>query len=489
MVVLLVLFGAGSALAHTSFESSSPADGAVFDAPVSVVTVSFTNPATPVGDEFVALDSSGQIRTPTSVTDTDGRIFELTFDPALSGGEVGIRWKVQAGDAHPIEGAFSFTVNTPVPETVVETTIAAAASPIDGGSSELDDAAVATTLEEFLTVDSSSDGETASTLGRVIGLLGVVFGLGALVFVASALRGTQSEIGFALNVIRILGLVIAAGATIEYIGVVQLTGSSLFTGFTSAPGFATALRIGGGLSLALGLVSSVVPVQSNSRHQPMALSSATLDVEHLTIEEPEPQPQRQPQNSGRREEAHLARWQADSASWLAFAGVIAIIVSFWFDGHTVSKGYRPLHALTNSVHLVAGSIWAGGVIAMAVILWRRSRRGRPMRALDLLLRFSPIATVALAAVAAAGMLMAVFVLDSFGELTGTPWGQVLLLKTAAVGLAAMGGAYNHFRLIPSLEAAPDDEEVLAEVRSTITAEAIMLAFVVVVTAWLVAAAS
>jgi copper transport protein len=112
-----------------------------------------------------------------------------------------------------------------------------------------------------------------------------------------------------------------------------------------------------------------------------------------------------------------------------------------------------------------------------------------MRALDLLLRFSPIATVALAAVAAAGMLMAVFVLDSFGELTGTSWGQILLLKTAAVGLAAMGGAYNHFRLIPSLEAAPGDEEVLAEVRSTITAEAIMLAFVVVVTAWLVAAAS
>jgi len=112
-----------------------------------------------------------------------------------------------------------------------------------------------------------------------------------------------------------------------------------------------------------------------------------------------------------------------------------------------------------------------------------------MRALDLVLRFSPIATVALAAVAGAGLLMAVFVLDSFSELTGTPWGQILLLKTAAVGLAAIGGAYNHFRLIPALEAAPDDEELLSEVRSTVTAEAIMLFFVVVVTAWLVAAAS
>ncbi len=123
--MLLVLLGAGSALAHTSFESSSPADGAVFDAPVSVVTVSFTNPATPVGDEFLVLDASGQIRKPTAVSTIDDRVFELTFDPALSGGQVGIRWTVQAGDAHPIDGSFSFTVNTP---GMAETSTAASAS-------------------------------------------------------------------------------------------------------------------------------------------------------------------------------------------------------------------------------------------------------------------------------------------------------------------------------------------------------------------------
>ena len=75
------------------------------------------------------------------------------------------------------------------------------------------------------------------------------------------------------------------------------------------------------------------------------------------------------------------------------------------------------------------------------------------------------------------------------ELTGTEWGRILLLKTAAVAIAAGGGAYNHFRLLPALDAAPDDEELAAELRSTVTAEAIMLAFVVALTAWLVAAAS
>jgi copper transport protein len=481
MVVLLVFFGAGSALAHTSFESSSPADGAVFDAPVSVVSISFTNPATPVGDEFVALDATGQIRKPTSVSTTDGRVFELTFDPALSGGQVGIRWKVQAGDAHPIDGSFSFTVNNAVAaEQVTESTVAAAptaaeAEPAVDGSE--------TTLEEFLSSEPASAGETISTLGRIIGLLGVVLGIGALTFVALALRGSISEIGHALSAVRVLGLVVAAGATLEYTGLVQSSDSSLFSAFLTAPGFSTMLRIGGGLALALGLVTNLIPVHATSPRRPVALSSAVLDLERLTADE------QQPGRSSRRERDGLVRWQADATSWPAFAGTAAIIASFWFDGHTVSKGPRLVHAMANSVHLLAGSIWAGGVIAMAFVLWRRFRHGRPMRAYELVLRFSPIASVALAAVAAAGLLMAVFVLDSFAELTGTPWGQILMLKTAAVGLAATGGAYNHFRLIPALEAAPDDEELLAEVRSTVTAEAIMLFFVVVVTAWLVAAAS
>jgi copper transport protein len=126
---------------------------------------------------------------------------------------------------------------------------------------------------------------------------------------------------------------------------------------------------------------------------------------------------------------------------------------------------------------------------MAALLWARHRLGRPGHAHALVVRFSGVATVALGAVAVAGMIMAVFVLDSFGELTGTVWGRVLLLKTAAVAIASGFGAYNHFVLLPALDAAPDDPEVEAAVRSSVTAEGILLTFVVVVTASLVAAAS
>ena len=85
--------------------------------------------------------------------------------------------------------------------------------------------------------------------------------------------------------------------------------------------------------------------------------------------------------------------------------------------------------------------------------------------------------------------MAFIILDSVGELLGTPWGQILLLKSAAVGLAMIGGAYNHFRLLPALEADPDDPRLVEHLRSAVTSEAILLGFVIVATASLVAAAS
>ena len=112
-----------------------------------------------------------------------------------------------------------------------------------------------------------------------------------------------------------------------------------------------------------------------------------------------------------------------------------------------------------------------------------------MRVVELVVRFSKLASIALVSVVAAGGVMAFLVLDSVGELTGTQWGKILLLKTAAVGIAMLGGAFNHFRLLPALELDPESPELLAELRSIVIAEAIMLVFVITVTAWLVSAAS
>ena len=469
--IVVVLTGPTAASAHTGFESSTPGDGEVLAEPVSEVAIAFTGAAIPVGDKFTALDSSGQVREPSEVTTDDGKTFVLTFEPALAGGQVGVRWSVQAPDAHPIDGSFVFTVTSPAPTP--DTTVASlseAAPLVEDGQPSPPASEPAPTLEEFLETDTASPGEGIARLGRIAGLLGVVLVLGGMGFMATTLRGSRSEIRAGLNVLRLLGLIVALGALFEFVGLVQAGGASL-SSIVEVPGLAMTLRLIGGLAIAGGIA---VAAGSNRRAPAYSLSAAVLETPRRT--------------SVRMERDGTVRWFPES-SMSALVGAAAILASFWFDGHTVSKGPRPLHAVLNSVHVAAGSVWAGGVVAMAAVTWWRYRSGRPTRATELIVRFSSVATVSLIAVAGAGMLMAVFVLDSFGELTSTEWGRILLLKTVAVAIAVGGGIHNHFSLLPALQAAPDDEELASELRSTVTAEAIMLAFVVVVTAWLVAAAS
>ncbi|MEQ9161174.1 MAG: copper resistance protein CopC, partial [Ilumatobacter fluminis] len=111
-----------AAFAHTDFESSTPADGATVEGPLSEITVTFTSSAEPAGEGFELLEPSGEIRQPTSIAPTDGTTFVLTYDPPLEAGTYGLRWHVRAGDAHPIDGSFSFTVDVPVPTTTAPVT-------------------------------------------------------------------------------------------------------------------------------------------------------------------------------------------------------------------------------------------------------------------------------------------------------------------------------------------------------------------------------
>ena len=519
VVCVVALLGfARPAAAHTSFVASDPADGSIIDGPVSDIVIQFTGVSEEAGEGFVALDSAGQLRRPSSVTTADSKTFTLSFDPALSGGLIGVRWSVRAGDSHPIEGSFSFTAggappttpttsppasdppavtsapantptpdNTSIPETdttsAPTTTQTTETSAVLTDTSDQDGAAPGPTSEpidmaSFLQVDETRPGETTAGVGRVVTLLSTVFVLGGAAFAFAALRAPAAEIRWLLRWVKIAGIALAVGAAIEYLGVARIADDSLWSAWTSSAGAAPMMRLVAGIAVAVGLAATTVAVR---RPMPRPLSAA-VDID------PGAARRQSATAPGPGEVDEIARWVPDRRSALGVLGGALVVVSFWFDGHTVTEGFRLLHAAANSVHVVAGSIWAGGVIAMAAILWRRHRQHRPGGALDLVLRFSSIAAAALGAVVVAGVVMAVLIADSFSDITGTEWGQTLLLKTAGALVAMAFGAWNHFRLLPSLEARPDDAALRRTARSTVTAEAIVLVFVVIVTASLVAAA-
>lgn len=482
MMAATVIVAAPPAAAHTGFGSSDPADGTVVEGPVTEVVITFTGAAAPVDGGFAVRDGDGTVRSPTAIETVDGTTFTLAFQPALAAGMIGVRWSVQAADAHPIDGSFSFTIVAPDPSPSVALAPPATAAPVPPatatpetvapetlieGRASASDGTEGITLAEFLETDSSSPGKGRRLVGRVVSFFGVIGAVGGLVFLAWTLRGSQREIVLGVATVGVLGGATAGGAALEYWGTVSLPDERLIEAWTSSPGLAAVLRMVGGVAVAFGAAGATA---RRSTPVPQSLSAATRSPTSF---------------AGPR----AAREWDPRAAPLAFAGAGTLLTSFWFDGHTVSDGPRLLHAALDTTHVAAAAIWAGGLFAMTAIVWRRTMRGERTHAAELVARFSGIAALALALVAAAGVAMATFVLDSPREIISTEWGRTLAAKTTVVAIAALAGGYNHFRLRPALEVAPDDPRLIAEMRASITLEALLVAAAIAVSAYLVSAAT
>ena len=490
--MVCTLLGTGRAVsAHTDFDSSTPGDGEVVDAPLAEVVVNFTNPARPAGDGFELLDPSGTIRTPSVIDETDGRSFVLTFDPALPAGTYGLRWQVRAGDAHPIDGSFRFVVAGGAPGTAEEGGAPASptvmTAPVDHSQMDMDASAHASmadgstsqqALDDFLAAGSESrDGVAVGRFGRAVTILGMTFGIGVLAALAWTIRGRREELEAQLAWVRLAGLALLTGGVVEFAALTDTDSSESLTALAATrPGLATALKVLGGLAVIIGFHHRagrfIAPRHSLSAAVATDLAQPTTSVATRSDHPVEPE----------------HRWSPSASAAVGLGGFALALISFWFDGHTVSRGPWAVHALVNLVHLGAAAVWGGGVFAMTTVVWMRHRRRQHTDLAAMVVRFSSIAAVACAAVVAAGLLMTWMILDAPGDLFGTRWGQVLLVKVAAVSVAAGLGGYNHFRLRPHLEAAPHDPMWAKRLRTTLSIESFVFVVVIVSTAVLVAAA-
>ncbi len=325
-----------------------------------------------------------------------------------------------------------------------------------------------TPLDDFLD-DAGSSTETGEMLQRV-GLLGSLTGIllatGVLVFLAIVHRGRLGEIRLMLRIAGAAGLAGLLGAAVEIAGVASISDASWSDALTSSAGSAPMMRLLAGVLIVLGLFEHTVPADGTRD-----------DVDAGSVES-------DGDDDGGPGEV---RWVPSSASAFGVGGVAVGVLSFGFDGHTVTKGPRAMHALVDIVHVTAASTWFGGIVALVVLAMIRGRSGSPSA--SLVVRFSSVATVALVAVALAGGGMSLMIIDGLGDYTGTEWGRVLLLKLGATGVAVAIGAYNHFAVVPALVADPNGAAIARRARTAITIEALVLLFVVVATVFLVEAST
>jgi len=169
----------------------------------------------------------------------------------------------------------------------------------------------------------------------------------------------------------------------------------------------------------------------------------------------------------------------------AAAGLVAIC-SPALVGHSRAVVPAWLVTATDVIHLVAGALWLGGLVGLALTLPLITRRGTV--AAEIVTRFSTLAAASLAALALSGVLMGWRILGSWDNLLNSTYGTLLMTKIALVVAVAVMAAGNRLLVLPRVrQAAGHDDTVEAGsmLRRAVLMEAGVLVVVLGVTGFLV----
>ena len=163
---------------------------------------------------------------------------------------------------------------------------------------------------------------------------------------------------------------------------------------------------------------------------------------------------------------------------IALAAGIAAAMTATLVSHATALGSLKSMAL-DFVHVLSGSVWTGGVVALlwCVLLARRDETAEDARALGTTVwRFSVTALIATALLITAGVLQAFDRLVLINDLYETPYGIALAVKIVLVLVALAIGAFNLLRWGPRLRAGIRAR--MALVRDTLAETAIFVVIII-----------
>ncbi|MGA8634964.1 MAG: CopD family protein [Candidatus Dormiibacterota bacterium] len=157
---------------------------------------------------------------------------------------------------------------------------------------------------------------------------------------------------------------------------------------------------------------------------------------------------------------------------------IGAAASIWVDvaaSHAGAQAPVAVNLIAQWAHIAASGVWIGGLLVLIVTVRGQPSevKGRAVR------RFSTIAGIAIVLVALTGTLRAVIEIGSIGQLFGTAFGLLVLVKVALFLILAALGAINRYRNVPRAA------RVLRGLRRVGSTEVIIGAAVVLVAAALV----
>jgi copper transport protein len=132
------------------------------------------------------------------------------------------------------------------------------------------------------------------------------------------------------------------------------------------------------------------------------------------------------------------------ARLFAVVPLIGAVIATSARGHSgTSGGWWALPA--DIVHLIAAALWVGALVHLVFVAARFRRR--PAVVLTGVGRYSRLALPTVLVVLASGVLTAIPEFRSFGDLTGTSYGRMLLIKSALTATALLAALVSRLRAL------------------------------------------
>ncbi|MFB7951477.1 copper resistance CopC/CopD family protein [Streptomyces sp. NPDC056045] len=375
-VLALLLGSAGPVSAHAALTGSDPQDGAVVATAPKEVTLTFSEQVALGDDSVRILDPDGK-RADTGTAPRDlgnGSVvkYGVPLHSGLPDGTYTVAWQAVSADSHPVSGAFTFSVGAPSKTTVA------------------------------LPTDRAGGGVVGALYGiaRYAAYAGFVLLAGGSAFVLACWRRGAGA--------RPLQRLVAHGwltLTVATLAMLLLrspyTGSGKLADAFDLDGLKAVLDTKPGAAL----VSRLLLLGAS------ALFVAVLFGAYAKRED--------------------EREKKDLTFGLAIGGTViaAGIAGTWALAEHASAGLQPGIAMPVDVlHLLAVAAWLGGLVALLVALHRT-----PDIDATAVRRFSRVAFGSVLVLTATGIYQSWRQVGTWSALTGTAYGQLLLVKVGLVG--------------------------------------------------------
>ncbi|MGK5741351.1 copper resistance CopC/CopD family protein [Micromonospora sp. URMC 103] len=438
------------AYAHASLLETSPVNGEVLASPPAEVRLRFNEAVSFNERSIQLLDTNAEKLTIGTPGHVDGKAntVRVSLPTDLAEGTYVLAWRVTSADSHVVSSALTFSIGHP----------SATAAPVEQDAHRA-----------VVVVDA---------VGRALAFLGMALALGGALFVAvlwpagpTDRRGRRIVwSGFA---------VLAAGT------VVVLLVQGPYAAGTSLAGVFDPDLLGAALSTRLGhaLLARLVIVLALGvafglavRHRSRSITTVSATTGTAQTE-----------TAGA---AGATRRIVLPA--VATVGAVALPLTWTLTDHAQTGVQTWLAVPATSLHLLAMALWLGGLITLAARVLIPAGRRDTSQASTLepaLPRFSGLAQICFAVIAATGVYLSWRQVGTWAALGATDFGRLLLGKLAVV-LAVVGLAAGARRFVRrrgreplGLDAAP--AAAVRRLRRSVVAEILLGVAVVSITAVLV----